>query len=200
VRHAEPVQPDDRRRYLGHADPPLSVAGVEQAHQLADRLRSVSFSAAFSSDLQRALKTAEIIVAGTGLRIQTDVRLREIDAGLWEGLSFEEARERYPKEHAERERDLVGCRFPGGESFYELQQRTVSAFLDILHRGGERVLIVAHLGVNRVLLSYAMELSLERLFSIRQEYCGVEVMEVSFGLDGSRRIRVEPAGADRDTD
>jgi alpha-ribazole phosphatase len=185
VRHAKPVLPDDRRRYLGHTDAPLSTVGLEQAHQLAERLRPVSFSAAFSSDLQRAASTAQIIVAGTGVRVQTDVRLREIDAGLWEGLSFEEVRERYPKEYAERERDLVGCRFPGGESIRELQQRAVSAFSDILRCGGESILVVAHLGVNRVLLRYAMGLPLEGLFSIEQDYCGVEIVRVACGLDGS---------------
>jgi len=175
--------PDDQRRYLGQTDLPLSETGIEQAHGLAERLREVRFTAAFSSDLQRAARTAEIVVAGTGLEVELDARLREIDAGLWEGLTAEEAKERHPKEWAERERDLVGHRFPGGESFRELKRRAVAAFVDAVHLGGERPLIVAHLGVNRVLLSHALGMPLEKIFSFQQDYCEVEVVGVCMGAE-----------------
>ena len=188
VRHAEPVLPDGHRRFIGHTDLPLSQAGIEQARRLADRLRLVHFSAVFSSDLQRAASTAEIIVAGSGLQVETDPRLREIDAGLWEGLSAKEAEERYPVEYAERERDVVGYRFPGGESFRELERRAVAVFLHILERGGARILVVSHLGVNRTLLCHVLGLPLKRLFSFQQEYGGVEVVGVRFGLDGRPRM------------
>jgi probable phosphoglycerate mutase len=156
----------------------LSETGIEQAHGLTERVREVHFTAAFSSDLQRAAKTAEIVAADTGVEVELDARLREIDAGLWEGLTAEEAKERFPQDWAERERDLVGHRFPGGESFRELEHRVMAAFLDIVRRGGERPLIVAHLGVNRVLLGHSLGLPLEKLFSFQQEYCGVEILRV----------------------
>jgi broad specificity phosphatase PhoE len=174
--------------------------GIEQAHRLADRLGSVHFDAAFSSDLQRAMRTAEIVASGTGLQVETDVRLREIDAGLWEGLTSEEVGDGYPKEYAERERDLVGYRFPGGESFRELEQRAVAAFSEIVSRGGERILIVTHLGVTRVMLCNALGLPLERLFAFQQEYCGVEILSVRFGLGGGVHIVAERAGSDERRD
>jgi broad specificity phosphatase PhoE len=184
------VLPDDRKRYLGHSDPPLGAAGLEQAHGLAERLRPVRFSAAYSSDLQRSLRTAEIIVAGTGLPVQTNVHLREIDAGTWEGLSSEEVKERFPKEYEERERDLIGFRFPGGESYRDLSAEVVPVFQQMLSTAAGDILIVAHKGVNRILLGYCLGLPLEEIFSIPQDYGCVNILRVATSADGGRRIDV----------
>ena len=178
--------PDDRRRFLGQADPPLSPAGLEQAHRLAERLRAVRFDAAHSSDLRRCLKTAAIIVdAGArsaghegAPRVQAHEDLREIDAGLWEGLTVEEARERYPREWAQRERDLVGCRFPGGESYQDLSERVLPAFARIVSGGGRNVLVVSHRGPMRILLCQYLDLPLDRVFSFALDYGSVEILKV----------------------
>jgi broad specificity phosphatase PhoE len=128
-----------------------------------------------------------------GPPIRPDRRLREIDAGLWNTLSFDEARRLYPREYAERERDLVGYRFPGGESFRDLQLRVVPALLDILDRDGGAILAVAHRGVNRVLLCHLLDLPLAELFSIDQDYCCVNVIRASTLPDGTRRTEVTAA-------
>lgn len=200
--------PDRRWRFVGSSDPPLSQAGIDQAHSLAERLRPVRFDSIHSSDLQRSLMTAKIIAAHNAVlpaavapadappkpygaeSVEVDPRLREIDAGRWELLTIEEAAARFPKEYEERERDLVGFRFPGGESFRDLRERVVPAFLDIVGRGGANILIVAHLGVNRVLLSEFLGLPPEKLFSIKQEYGGLSLLSATTQRDGSRRIRV----------
>ena len=178
VRHAEADVPGGARRFVGQLDVPLSVAGREQARRLADRLRSVGFDAIHSSDLRRCLLTAQIVAEASGLPVQEESRLREIDTGLWTGLTFEEAKELYPKEHREREGDLVGRRFPGGESFVDLQERVVPALLDISKAGGRTILVVSHKGVNRVLLCHFRGLPLEQAFSIPQDYCSVETIQL----------------------
>lgn len=199
VRHTEPVLPDKSRRFVGQADLPLSVAGIDQAHRLADRLGQIDFDVVYASDLRRCLTTAEIIVAKAGTagqtksapRVRPDPRLREIDAGLWEMLGFDEARRSYPREYAERERDLVGFRFPQGESFPELQRRVVAAFGDIVEQGDDSILVVAHRGANRVLLCHLLGRPLEELFSIRQEYGCVNLIRISVLPDGSLRTTVD---------
>ncbi len=182
--------PDARRRFIGQADPPLGAPGLEQAHRLAERLRDVPFDAAYSSDLKRCLMTAEVIADALGVGVRPDERLREIDTGLWEGLTFDEARVRYPLEYAERERDLIGYRFPGGESFRDLQKRVVRAFLEIVEEDGEHVLVCAHRGANRVLLSELLGLPLTELFSIKQDYGCVNLIEITRLPKGGRRIEV----------
>jgi len=198
IRHTEPSAPDDRPRFLGQADPPLSASGVEHARRLAECLRDVSFHAVYCSDLKRSMTMADLIAGSSGVPIRPDRRLREIDTGLWEGLTFEEVRERFPLEYQERERDLVSYRFPGGESFRDLRARIVPAFLEILdeslerdvREGGGTVLVSGHRGVNRVVLCEALGLPLKRLFSIEQKYGCVNVIRVTRLPEGSRRFDV----------
>ena len=199
IRHTEPTVPDDRPRFLGQADPPLSASGMEHARRLAEYLRDVAFDAVYSSDLKRSMTMAALIAGPGSGPIRPDRRLREIDTGLWEGLTFEEVRSRYPLEYGERERDLVGYRFPGGESFCDLRERVVPVFLEILDeslkrggRGGGTVLVSGHRGVNRVVLCEALGLPLERLFSIKQDYGCANVIRVTRLPDGSRRFDVSP--------
>lgn len=197
VRHAEPAGPGGKR-FLGHADPPLSREGERQARLLGARL--ARFDAVHSSDLGRCMQTAEIIVSSQdppamGLPVTPHEWLREIDVGLWQGLTWEEAKERYPAEHAQRELDLVGYPFPGGESFQDLQNRVVPHFLDLVQQesraGHHRILVVGHKGVNRVLLAHAFGLPLQQIFSVGQDYCAASVLRVSSAPGGEWRLIAE---------
>ncbi len=186
VRHAESTAPGGRR-FLGQADPDLGVLGEEQAERLAGTLMAMTggacFDAIYSSDLRRSLRTAEIVAEGCGAVVRAERWLREIDVGLWEGLSWEEARRDYPAEHLERERDVIGQPFPEGESFQDLQARVVPPFLRLiaenLAAGRRRVLVVGHKGVNRVILAHSLGLPLEDVFSIEQDFCATTVLRFS---------------------
>ncbi|OFW61645.1 MAG: alpha-ribazole phosphatase [Actinobacteria bacterium RBG_16_64_13] len=198
VRHTETDLPDGSKRFVGQADLPLSAEGVVQAHRLAERLGAISFGAVYSSDLRRCMTTAQIIGEKSGvgaygegdLRIQPDPRLREIDTGLWEGLTFDEARVRYPAECAQRERDVVGFRFPGGESFRDLRRRAMPSFLEIVGQRGAKVLVVGHRGVNRILLCEALGLPLDKMFSINQDYGSLSLIRAIVRSDGTRAWEV----------
>jgi len=208
VRHTEPVSADDQWRFLGRSDPALSPRGIEQANELAARLHDMYFDSVYSSDLIRAMQTAEIISAAASGRpgaaqratmrdrtgaerdvvVRPDPRLREIDTGLWEGLTREEAAERYPDEHAERERDLYHRPFPGGESFADVRARALPGFYDAARMGGETILIVSHKGVIRVLLCEFLGLPPDRLFSLSQDYGCVNLVQAARRPDGSLEI------------
>src|ERR1700730_9268316 len=83
----------------GHLDSPLTDRGVAQAKALGERLAREKFTALYSSDLGRAVQTAQMIAAVTGHVIITDERLRERHLGIFQGLSGDEIRERFPEEH-----------------------------------------------------------------------------------------------------
>ena len=200
VRHAQPEGPGGKR-YRGQADLPLGREGEEQADRLAGRLMGLTggacFDAVYSSDLQRGLRTAEIAVDGCGTPIQALPWLREIDVGLWEGLTRDDARGRFRAEYAARERDLTGTPFPGGESFADLSERVVGAFERLLQDAAaarrRRILVVGHRGVNRVLLAHFRGLPLAELFSIEQDYCTVTLLRVTPGEGREPQvIAVEP--------
>jgi len=188
--------PEGPRRFLGQTDLPLSPRGVEQALALAKRFAPLSVSGVHSSDLERARQTASILARGRDLHVQEHKWLREIDAGAWEMLTFEEARERYPREHAAREHDLAGSPFPGGESLRDVEARVVPGFqrlaADAAAQGTGDVIVVGHRALNVVLLSHLLGSPLEDAFSIPQDYCAVSAIRTGLAEDGGRWFRVDP--------
>jgi 2,3-bisphosphoglycerate-dependent phosphoglycerate mutase len=113
----------------------LSAAGREQARELGGRRRDDGLSAVFTSDLRRAVETAEIAFAGAPLQVVADQRLRECDYGEQNGTAE-------PLHDRAAHLDLP---YPGGESWRQAVAR-VAGFLDDLRRehGGERVLVIGH--------------------------------------------------------
>jgi broad specificity phosphatase PhoE len=132
-------------RFQGHTDIPLNDRGVEQAHELAQKLANEHFAAIFSSDLSRARQTAEIVAASLHLSIHPDIRLREIGQGTWEGLSLLEVQQKYAVDLRQADEAPETSRAPGGESVLEVATRMQQAADEIARRyPTERVLIVSH--------------------------------------------------------
>ena len=146
VRHGE-TDWNRERRFQGHADPPLNDAGREQARALAERLAGEQIDAVYSSDLRRARETAAILAAPHGLEVVAVRELREIDVGSWQGLSWPEIEELFPRARA-LARDGHG--WERGETYEQLGERIVRALGDIAARHpGQRVLVVGHGGTVR---------------------------------------------------
>ncbi|HUK95572.1 MAG TPA: histidine phosphatase family protein [Gaiellaceae bacterium] len=159
VRHGETDWNRDER-FQGQADPPLNQTGRSQAVDLSVLLAADPLSAVYTSPLQRAFETAEIIAAAHGLEPSTVEALREMYDGSWEGLTRAEVEERFPHEYA---RWLEHRRGPGdGESYDGLCGRVVPAILEIAaaHPNG-RVLAVTHAGPIRATLAHADGISYE---------------------------------------
>jgi broad specificity phosphatase PhoE len=87
-------------RYQGHADPDLDDEGRSQAARLAAELTGRVAERLVASDLRRARDTAAPLAEALGTAVLVDKRLREVDVGAWEGLTAEEAAERFPDEYA----------------------------------------------------------------------------------------------------
>ena len=175
-------------------DPDLSPSGVRQAEELGRALRRFPIRAVFSSDLRRAVRTADVIARGRDCRPETVTDLREIALGEWEGMTFSEVRARYPEEYHRRGQDLAGYRTPGGESFADLQQRVLPAFTSAVERAGGDLVIVAHAGVNRVILCHLLRRPLQELFSIPADHARASIV-VEDG--GSYRVDAVNLGPDR---
>jgi broad specificity phosphatase PhoE len=110
-------------RYQGHADPPLNHIGRAQAEILASQVLDHSVEVVYSSDLIRALETAQFIASRLGVETRTDQRLREIHLGEWEGMYIDDIIVKYPKEWDMRKTDPMNARPPGGETLAELDER-----------------------------------------------------------------------------
>ena len=95
IRHG-PTEWNASRRFQGRTDVPLSPTGRAHALAAAGALKSEQIERIYSSDLQRALETAQIVGEPHGAQILTDERLREFDFGAWEGLTWIEIVARNP--------------------------------------------------------------------------------------------------------
>lgn len=147
VRHGE-TDWNAERRVQGQIDIPLNAKGWSQAAALARGLAAESFAALYSSDLQRAVQTAEATAGLHRLPIRSDPALRERHYGVLQSLTAAEAQVSHPQaslRHAERDPDYA---FEDGESLVVFQQRIRACLEELFHRhAGETILVVTHGGV-----------------------------------------------------
>ncbi|MBI5198484.1 MAG: histidine phosphatase family protein [Nitrospirae bacterium] len=134
--------------------------------------------AVYCSDLRRAVKSAEIIAKAFGLIPETMEELRERNFGEWEGMSFDEIKEKYPEDFNAWVKNPLMFRPTGGESTLEVKERSIKALDRIIdnHSGGD-IAIVAHGGVNRVILCQLLGVPLENIFRIEQDYAAINIIE-----------------------
>ena len=131
--------------FLGYTDLGLTALGERQAEALAERLADVPIDAVYSSDLCRASNTVRPAAEAHGLPIHPDKRLREIFAGEWEGVTFDEIARRFPEDRALWKTRIGLSRPTGGESVVELMARVKEALDEIAARHpGKTVLVGTH--------------------------------------------------------
>ncbi len=177
VRHGQ-VADGHTHRYHGHNDIGLSPQGVRQLERLAADLAAVPLAAVYASDLTRSREGAEIICRGRSLSPVAVPEFREIHFGIWEGLTFSEIAALYPKELEARFNDLAAYRIPGGESLLDVKARVLPKLREVLARHeGQALALVAHAGVNRVILSEALGLPLAHLFRLEQSYGCLNIID-----------------------
>lgn len=131
-------------RIQGQSNVPLSPLGRRQSEALAEALSRFEIEAVYASPLKRAYETAEPVAAALGLPICTDERLMEINAGVLQGLRWEEVRQQHPVEAARwasLEPDFV---IPGGESRRQVMHRGQAALEAIRETGHQRAVVIAH--------------------------------------------------------
>ena len=179
-------------RWQGCLPVPLNAIGRAQARALAESLRGRPIRAIYTSDLSRALETAEAVGAAVGVAPIPDERLREFKLGIFEGYRRDELAVKYPREWNAFHEDRWHYVVPDGESRRNLQDRMWAAWEDITANGsGPEVAIVTHGG--------ALGLLLERLFGDAPELHNVRFENTSVTTverqdDGWRLAEVASAG------
>jgi len=178
VRHGQVVG-FDVMLVNGHTDVDITEVGKIQMESLAERLRLVNIQAVYSSDLKRAEIGARILGRHHDVRHRTVPELRELYFGDWEGMSMAEINDSFPGELERRLKDIKNFRPPGGgESMLDLSERVMPCFQKILEeQKGKEILIVAHGGVNRVILCNALGLDLMNVFNIHQDYGCLNIID-----------------------
>ena len=132
-------------RYQGQDGPGLNAAGRAQAEAVARELAAARPEALFSSDLPRALETAQIIGRIVGLPVQLEPRLREIHQGIWQGMLYSDIQRQYGEALRRFREDPLHSPPPGGETLARLKARIIAALDDIAaRRPDSRVVVVTH--------------------------------------------------------
>jgi len=161
IRHGE-TEWNSQKRMQGHSNSDLSSVGQAQIQALGQWMKNVPFDLIYSSDSLRAKQTAEAITQFSGHKLKIDLRLREKNLGVFEGLTSEEARERHPEVF--RLFKTAGSKYviDEGESTQQLQDRALEIVDEIrIKHLEERVLLVTHGGFIRVVMKHSLGLSLE---------------------------------------
>ncbi|WP_161977093.1 alpha-ribazole phosphatase [Dictyobacter kobayashii] len=181
VRHGE-TDWNREGRLCGHQDVSLSSTGEMQARWVGAQLNSRPIVAVYASDLQRTVKTAELLAQqhSLPLTIQTQSAWRELSFGEWEGLTYAEIAARYPDQLDFFTKPLHSSP-PGGETLAELLQRVQPAFAQLVRDArtlpaGELVL-VSHSGVLRVLVCSLLGIPFERYWQLSFAYGSISAID-----------------------
>lgn len=172
----------------------LTDVGLAQARAVGARLATEPIVAIHSSDLHRAMQTAEAIAAPHGLTPIPETGLRERDAGAFQGLVSDQVISRNPDVWEERARDKWGWRPPEGETLHEVLARAMGV-VDRL-RGqypDGTVVAVTHMATKRALISSLADISIERTFEMEFPSTGVSIFR--FDGDGIPEVEMLNDGA-----
>lgn len=178
VRHGETVW-NLEGRVQGHGNSGLSELGKRQAEALAVRLQRISVDAVYSSDLQRALDTIEPYARLSGVSVTAIPALREKCFGEWEGLTRVDLENRYGEIwHRYHVLQEIHTAVPGGESWDEVQARTVGFVRSVVQGEGHRrtIVIVGHGGALRPIILHALRAPLTSLTHLSVDNAGISTL------------------------
>ncbi|MGH1397025.1 MAG: histidine phosphatase family protein [Trichormus sp.] len=196
VRHGQSTY-NTERRIQGRTDvSTLTEKGRSDASKVGKALANIAFNAIYSSPLQRAKQTAEIIHSqaansGKSAVVQTSELLLEIDLSLWVEMLSSDVEQQFPEdyriwhEHPDQFKMLVNDGEETREHFpvLSLYEQARQFWQEILpHHQGDTILIVGHNGINRALISTALGIHPSRYHCIQQSNCCISVLNFSGGL------------------
>jgi probable phosphoglycerate mutase len=166
-------------RIQGHMDIPLNETGRAQSRLASIRLAVLRATALYSSDLLRAYETAQIIGRATGLEVVQTPGLREINFGVWQGLSSLQIRERDPDVYAARRTNPYDVAPAGAETWRHFYDRAMQAVRDILvTTAAQRVIVVTHSGVCTVIGLHALGFDCTGKRTFDSHNCGIHTIAV----------------------
>jgi len=170
--------------FRGRIDIELNETGLKQAELLAKYLSDIKIDAIYSSPLKRALTTAEILASYHKLSVDVTPALIDFDFGEWQGLSHQEARDRYKELYAQWINRPDRVRMPAGESLSEVRKRAMSVVDRVIAKYKGSVALVSHRVVNKVLICTLLGLDNSHFWNIRQDTCGI----TSFTYENERFV------------
>ena len=157
IRHGE-TDWNKEGRIQGQLDIPLNETGRAQALTMASRAAHFKFDALYSSDLARAIETANALAQFSHLDIETLPQLRERHFGFFQGLYKAEAPEKYPEVYALYQARDVDINFESGESLTDFSERVINIFNELVSRHAHgQIAVVCHAGPLDIMYRHATD-------------------------------------------
>lgn len=175
VRHGHTEVADDGI-VAGFKDVKLSVRGEASLNTLAHTCKELKFDTYYTSDLIRAKQSMELL---TNAPYTIDERLKELNFGDWEGMSWSTVHNEQPDVLNTWSSDWVNNRPPNGETFAELADRCKSWLTERTHNIDTTSLIAAHGGSIRALLCVALDLPLACAMQFEIDHASVTKLQLS---------------------
>uniref|UniRef100_A0A7C4VQV8 Histidine phosphatase family protein n=1 Tax=Desulfatirhabdium butyrativorans TaxID=340467 RepID=A0A7C4VQV8_9BACT len=151
LRHARTVW-NASGRIQGQQDSPLTEDGRQDAERWARLLTRWKWDRLLASDLGRALETGHRIASIIDIPVDSDARLREMDWGIWTGLTMPEIRAHFPLIWEKASSGDWSFSPPQGERYLDVHRRATAALLDAANRyPDQRILVVCHEGTLKCL-------------------------------------------------
>ena len=177
VRHGQ-TEWNIKGKTQGHGNSKLTQKGIDQAKALADSISSLPIDYIYSSDLGRAVETAEIISDKFGLDVIETPALREMGFGKWEGLLIKEIQEEYKDIYHTWRNQPHLAEIPGGETLQIIKERTDKFLAELNEKyDGKHIVLVTHSVTARVILLSILNSSMENIYRINQGNTALNVIE-----------------------
>jgi glucosyl-3-phosphoglycerate phosphatase len=189
LRHGETAH-NAKGIWQGQLDTPLSDIGHGQAMAAGRALGELRPDRVVSSDLTRALATARSVGSACGIPVETDSRLREIHAGIWQGLTGAEVEARWPQERAAIARGEDIARGERGESMGDVVARVGAALGDTIASmpAGECVVISTHGAAGRAAAAWLLGLEHQVAWRVFGAFANCHWSEFAQGRLGWRLL------------
>jgi alpha-ribazole phosphatase/probable phosphoglycerate mutase len=179
IRHGNTADEETKKVYKGRTDIPLSPKGIARMEKAARFLSAFKLDRIYTSTLSRSVDSGRIIARAQGLDARVLPAFDEVDFGAWEGLSFDEIKQRYPEDFARWLVDPGNHPPPRGESFRKARKRSMDQLKKILGEDeGLTIGIVAHAGILRIMIFSLLGMRLSRLFRIGQDYGCINIVDI----------------------
>lgn len=177
VRHGE-TSWNRKEVFRGRKDIALSERGKKEAEAIAGALLKEEIDFIISSPLKRARETATPLARIKKLKLIVDEGLIDMDFGLWEGLTLQEVKARYPALYALWKNHPERVKFPEGESLKTVQKRAMSALERVTKtRKNNNGVVVTHRVVAKVILLSVLGAGLENFWRVKQDLGCINIIE-----------------------
>jgi len=163
--------------YRGRTEIKLNETGIKQAGLIGKAFAGEKVGGIFSSPLERAVKTAEIVGSVLGIKPVVDEGLIDIDYGKWTGKGLKEIEKSFPEELQKWIAGPQGFRFPGGESLRIVRRRVVKAIERLSRKPDSRIMLVSHLAVLKVAVTALLDIGGAGFWRIKLDTGGISEFE-----------------------